>query len=152
MNISGDGVSEEKLRIVQTEAEKMVDEHLQAVPSSVKKSIFWEIANKQLSTTMSILQQHHKRENQLLASNRREKLAQVQIEKSCVRYNPNDIKIDVTQDGFLGSGGFGTVRVGYITHYGAVAVKVQQLRGLNIDQTTKIYFDSWAAHRGSLWR
>ena len=46
---------------------------------------------------------------------------------------PSSIKIDVTKRGILGRGGFSTVRVGYLKHYGTVAVKFNRCSGSEVE-------------------
>ena len=124
------GISQQRLNAIHKEAVKKAENELLALPNLAKNSDLLESIKKQFSYSIARLQQHHIQKNSLLFIGNHEGEA---VKTSYCE--PSSIKIDKTKCGILGRGGFSTVRVGFLEHYGTVAVKFNRYSGSDVEIT-----------------
>ena len=114
-----DGINADSLKKMHNAASQVAENSLKHLSALKYDQNLWAEAKIQLNDTIEMLQQHHVRANQLMTAQRKSEagtMAQIFI-------NADEIKVDMSKDGFLGRGGFGKVRVGFIKCYGVVAIK-----------------------------
>ena len=98
------------------EAAKTAEKDLRALPCLTQDPSLWEITKRQFDAAIRTV-------NESLNKNESDGI----IEQTSI--DAQKILVDTSDDGFLGRGGFGTVRRGFIEYYGAVAIKVSHLQG-----------------------
>ena len=124
------GTSQQRLNAIHQDAIEKAENKLLALPALANDSDLRKFTQKQLKCSIARLQQHHFQKNRLLFINH------CGGEAAKKRYcDPSSIKIDVAKRGILGRGGFSTVRMGFLEHYGTVAVKFNRYSGSNLEIT-----------------
>ena len=121
-----------QLEKVHDQSAKIAEEELQSLPYLKENSMLWLDTEKQLTSKITELKnlyfQHRKKQ---LHAKKKDISARL---RSYI--DANDIKVNMTKSGVLGSGGFGIVRVGFIKYYGIVAIKVPRFNG------SRVYMES----------
>jgi len=129
------GITQKELEKIHEKATQAAEDQLQVLPALAYDHNLWTETKAQFAHTISMLKEQHYQLNSLHLAHKKTasgNLANTKIEATM-------IKIDKSKMGLLGRGNYGTVRLGFIKHYGTVAVKAMRFcgSGLRIENAEK---------------